>query len=257
MRRGLLLVLAFAPTEAQSLQEAVLAQGEKIFSQTCAMGYCHGAKGVAGGAPRLAARGFDQAFINATVSRGVPGTAMTAFASTLSRPELAAVVAYVATLNGIANPVVNAVNYNGPGGAASAGPALSEAGARGRDLFSDSVRSFARCSTCHEVNGLGIPVAEPLDRVPSDVAALRALATPQVRTATVDGESMPALVVSQGKLRTIFYDLTLAPPVLRTLDPAAVKIAGGSRWRHASAIGAYDDGELESILTFLREVVKP
>jgi mono/diheme cytochrome c family protein len=257
MRRGLLLLVPFALAEAQSLQEAVLAQGEKIFNQTCAVGYCHGAKGVAGGAPRLAARGFDQAFINATVSRGVPGTAMAAFANTLSRPELAAVVTYVATLNGIANPVLNAVNYSGPGGAASSGPTLSEGAARGRDLFSDSVRSFARCSTCHEVNGLGIPVVEPLDRVPSDVAALRALATSHVRTATVDGESMPALVVSQGKLRTIFYDLTSAPPVLRTLDPAAVKIAEGSGWRHSSAIGAYDDGELKSILTFLREVIKP
>jgi mono/diheme cytochrome c family protein len=254
MRGGLLLLFPFALAEAQSLQEAVLAQGEKIFNQTCSAGYCHGAKGVAGGAPRLAARGFDQAFINATVMRGVAGTSMTAFANTLSRPELAAVVAYVATLNGIANPVLNAANYTSPGGAASA---LSEEAARGRDLFSDSVRSFARCSTCHEANGLGIPVAEPLGRVPSDVAALRALATPQVRTAAVDGESMPALMVSQGKVRTIFYDLTSAPPVLRTLDPDAVKMAEGSGWRHASAIDAYDDGELESILNFLHEVVKP
>src|SRR4029077_18066489 len=81
MRRGLLLLFPFALAEAQSLQEAVLAQGEKIFNQTCAAGYCHGAKGVAGGAPRLAARGFDQAFINATVMRGVAGTSMTAFAN--------------------------------------------------------------------------------------------------------------------------------------------------------------------------------
>jgi hypothetical protein len=37
--------------------------------------------------------------------------------------------------------VLNAANYSGPGGAASSGPGLSEEAARGRDLFSDSVRS--------------------------------------------------------------------------------------------------------------------
>src|SRR5262249_40852005 len=41
---------------AQDLQ-SVLKQGEEVFSKTCATGYCHGAKGVSGGAPRLAARG--------------------------------------------------------------------------------------------------------------------------------------------------------------------------------------------------------
>ena len=66
---------------------------------------------------------------------------------------------------------------------------------------------------------------------------------------------MPALVVSQGKLRTVFYDLTSTPPVLRTADPATVKIAEGSAWRHASVIASYDDAELASILAFLRAVV--
>jgi hypothetical protein len=47
------------------------------------------------------------------------------------------------------------------------------------------------------------------------------------------------------------------PPVLRTVDPAALKVADGSAWRHASVIGAYNDAELASTLAFLREVVKP
>src|SRR5579863_8013525 len=79
------------------------AQGERVFNQTCATGYCHGVRGVAAGAPRLAARGFDRAFINTTVARGVSGTAMRAFAATLDRGDLNAVVAYVASLNGIAD----------------------------------------------------------------------------------------------------------------------------------------------------------
>ncbi len=88
-------------TPAQGIED-VTARGEKVFQETCSTGYCHGAKGTAGGAPRLVGRGFDQGFITATVTRGVPGTAMRAFATSLDRRDLTAVIAYVASLNGIA-----------------------------------------------------------------------------------------------------------------------------------------------------------
>ena len=129
--------------------EDVTARGEKVFQETCSTGYCHGAKGTASGAPRLVGRGFDQAFITATVSRGVPGTAMRAFGTSLDRRDLTAVIAYVASLNGIAGPGANPSRER---------PAatLSPEAARGRDLFFDATRSFARCSTCHEVGGMGI-----------------------------------------------------------------------------------------------------
>ena len=68
---------------------------------------------------------------------------------------------------------------------------------------------------------------------------------------------MPALIVSQGKTRALFYDLTSVPPLLRTVDPGALKVSQGSAWRHASVIGAYNDAELASILAYLREVIKP
>jgi mono/diheme cytochrome c family protein len=196
----------------------------------------------------LAARGFDRAFINNTVTRGVPNTAMPAFGTTLSRPDLNAVVAYVASLNGVIGP--ETIN---------AGPAakLSGDAARGRDLFSDSVRSFGRCSTCHEIGGIGIPVATPLMRVPADVAAFKTLSTTQVSTATLTGETMPALVVGKKANAVVFYDLTTPPPVLRTESPAAVQTRDGSTWRHASVIGSYNDAELAAILTYLRAVVKP
>jgi len=239
---------------AQNVQQ-VVAQGEKIFNQSCATGYCHGQKGAAGGAPRLAARDFDQAYINNTVTRGVAGTAMPGFASALERSDLVAVVAYVATLNGIANPNVTVRG-------AAAAPAteereLSKEAAQGRVLFYDAVRGFGRCSTCHEVRGMGIPVASPIAKVPGNVQALRGLATPQVRMVTLDGEAMPALVVSAGKQRTVFYDLTSVPPVQRTADSAAVTIAEGSAWRHGSVLGSYNDGELGAVLAYLRAVVNP
>jgi mono/diheme cytochrome c family protein len=249
MKRVLLMLALPALSLAQS-------QGERLFAQSCATGYCHGARGTPAGAPRLAGRGFEQAYITNTVMRGLPGTAMPGFGTTLSRPDLVAVVGYVANLNGIANPSIN-LGPGGPGAAGPSEPALSAEAARGRALFFDALRGFARCSTCHEVNGVGIPVTTPISQIPADAGALRAIAAPDVRTANVAGESMPALIVSQAKTRALFYDLTSLPPVLRTVHPDALMVTNGSPWRHESVIGSYNDVQLTSILAFLRESVKP
>jgi cytochrome c5 len=248
MTRGLLFLAVVAFGAAQSLPD-VLKQGETVFNKSCATGYCHGARGTNGGAPRIAARGFDQPFINNTVRGGVPGTAMPAFGTTLSRADLNAVVGYVASLNG-----VTTLANSGPSGIPIA--KLTGDAAGGRDLFSDSVRSFGRCSTCHEIGDFGIPVATSIAKVPADVAALKALATPQVSTVTLGGESMPALVVSKKANAVMFYDLTTAPPVLRTESPASVQTREGSAWRHASVIGSYSDAELSAVLSYLRTIVK-
>ena len=230
---------------AQNLQD-VLKRGEAVFNQSCT-GYCHATKGAGGGgAPRLAARGFDQSFINNIVTRGIPGTAMSAFGMTLSRADLTAVVAYVATLNGITNPTITSPVVPDR--------TLPAEAVRGRDLFYDATRGFGRCSTCHEVSGLGIPVAASIATIPDNVQALRTLATPLVSTAVMNGESMPALVISKGTRSVIFYDLTTPPPVLVTAEPSSVKLSDGSSWRHASVIDSYKDAELESILDFLRSV---
>jgi mono/diheme cytochrome c family protein len=239
----LLLILITVSAYAQT---QVISQGEKIFNQTCATGYCHAVKGTTGGgAPRLAARGFDEAYITNTTARGINGTNMPAFATVLSRADLVAVTAYVATLNGIANPNVNL------GPAIPQRPALPPEVEKGRALFFDSVKGFGRCATCHEMNGVGIPVASPISKVPENAAALRSLATPSIKTATVEGDSMPALVVSQAKARTIFYDLTTAPPVQRTVDSGAAKITDGNSWKHADFLKSYTDAELDSVLKFL------
>jgi mono/diheme cytochrome c family protein len=243
---------AFSGLAWSQTVQAVVAQGEKVFNQTCATGYCHALKGGSGGgAPRLAARGFEETYITSTTTRGLPGTPMPAFGTTLTRNDLVAVVAYVATLNGITTPSIG--GRGGAAGRVSLPPDVE----RGRALFYDAVRSFGRCATCHEVSGTGIAVAAPISKVPADVPALRALETPGVSTATVNGEAMPVLVVSQAKTHTMFYDLTVPPPVLRTVDPGEAKIAKGSAWRHASVLASYNDAELASVLTFLRAAAKP
>ena len=254
MKKIWLLLLIPALGAAQNAPD-VLKQGEEVFNKSCSTGYCHGAAGAGGGAPRIAARGFDQAFIGNTVARGIPNTAMPPFANTLSPVELIAVVAYVARLNGAAGPVIQTGGAGG--GLPAPAPVLSAAATRGRDLFSDAVRGFGRCSTCHEVNAVGIPVAAPIAKVPADASALKALLTPRVATATASGESMPILLLSNKSQAVLFYDLTTPPPVLRTEPPAAVQIREGSAWRHSSTIGSYNDSELASILEYLRAVVRP
>ena len=228
----------------------IVTRGADVFSKSCATGYCHGPKGGSGStAPRLAARGFSEEYISQTVRRGIPSTAMPAFADVLPREQLAAVIAYVDSLNGIA-----------PRSAAPEAESekkLPPEAARGRELFFDSLRGFGRCSTCHQVDDFGVPVASPIAKIPADAAALRQLATPHVETATVAGESFSALVVSQGKNQTKLYDLTSPPPVLRTLAPASVMLKETSNWQHASALSAYSDADLQAILTFLRAVVTP
>ena len=253
MIRALPLLLAGAALAWPQNLTDVVKQGEQVFAKSCATGYCHGVKGGPGGAPRLVGRHFDQTYISNVVERGVPDTGMPSFATRLSRPDLMAVIAYVATLNGIANPNIGGA---GPAATVSSGPALSGEASRGARLFTEAVRGFGRCSTCHEVGNIGISVAAPIAKIPASPAALKALATPNVKTATIDGESMPVLLLSDGKQSTVFYDLTSAPPVQRDAEPGSVKLRDGSNWRHSSVIGAYEDPELAAILAYLNVVIK-
>ena len=241
--RGTALLILFAAGHAIAQHP-----GEELFARSCGSAYCHGARGAGGGAPRLVARGLDRGFIADTVTRGVSGTSMAAFGGSLPRQELEAITDYVAGLNGFAS--------NSAKPAAAALP-LSEEAATGRDLFSDALRGFGRCSTCHEVNGIGIAVAPPMGKIPPDVRTLRKLETPAVRTATLGKRTMPGLPVSNGSRAAFFYDLTIPPPVLRTSEPGSVAWADGTSWRHSSVITSYTDAELGSILSYLRSAVGP
>jgi len=245
----LIVIVAFCPLMAPAQDAA--ARGADIYNKTCATGYCHGPKGAQGGAPRLAARGFDEPYISQVVLNGIPGSAMPAFGPTLPFPDLQAVIAYVATLNGLTPTAVQPP----PRGPASRN--LPPEAMHGRSLFFAATLGFSRCSTCHQVDSLGMPVAEPIASVPGSVAGLRDLATPHVSNATVAGESFPAIVVSQGGSQTKVYDLTAPPPVLRSFPATGISLKEGSAWRHSSALGSYSDQDLEAILLYLRAVVHP
>lgn len=248
MLAGITFAAATQPTD--NSRDAVLERGERVYGSTCATGYCHTrGGGSGGGAARLAARGFDLAHIQSAVTNGMPQTRMPAFGTMLPAEDLNAVIAYVAALNDIDAT-------SGVAATAPARPVLSATAATGRSLFHAAERGFGRCATCHQIAGSGVPVADPIGVIPTNAAALRKLQTPDVGTATLAGERMPALVISPGATRTMFYDLTVPPPVLRTAPADAFKVVEGSGWRHAKVIEGYSDQELESVLIFLREVTR-
>jgi len=247
MRAFAIATLLFVPIaiRAQALTpEQTLKHGADMFAQTCTQSYCHGSYGAAGGAPRLANRGFTGDYIEKVVTYGIPGTPMAAWGQVLPLAEVRAIIAYVGSLNGI----VPSANSGPP-------PVLSGEAARGRDLFFDPMH-LQRCSNCHRVNEKGLPVTPAISNVPGNTAALRSMATPRVSTATIDGQTMPALLASRIPKEIKLYDLTSFPPVLRTVPPSGVKLTDGSSWNHATVLGDYSDAELESILEYLRAVKK-
>jgi len=227
-----------------------MARGLDLYNKTCATGYCHGVNGTPSGAPRLAARGFDDAYVSQTVRLGIPGTGMPAFGATLDRVDLLAVVAYVDSLNGVTPPP-------NPFAARPEARRFPPEAQRGRQLFADQVRGFERCSVCHQADGIGMPVTLPFTSVPESVAALRRITTPQIETATAEGDSFPVLALNKGTAQTKLYDLKTLPPVLRAFPKGVVTFQSGSTWRHESMLASYNDQELEAILAFLRAVVKP
>ena len=246
------ILLSLSPGSVNTLQQTV-ERGEQVFTLTCATGYCHAINGGAGGGgARLAARGFSQEFIRKVVDSGRPGTAMLGFRDRLPAEDLQAVVAYVATLNGIETPLMDQGEVDD---SASVPEKLSTRAVSGRVLFHDSLRAFARCSTCHQVQGSGVPVAESMAAIPANASALRGLQTPAIATFTLANDAMPALAVSRGENKVLFYDLTVSPPVLRSVNTGAVTMQVGSGWRHSAVVDSYSDKELELILHYLHEIV--
>lgn len=245
--------------DAANLDDPLLNRGEEIYRMTCATSYCHGVSGLAAGAPRLAAREFDALYIASVTANGVPNTPMAAFGNALSPEDLTAVLTYVASLNGIFNPQFTSNDPLASLGIEVADPRripLAGAEQEGRELFFDAYdKGINRCSTCHEVEGIGIPVAAPILNVPGTVRALRNLETPAVQTVHLGDEEIPAVILAQGVSGTLFFDLTVVPPVQRTIAPElSLSISEGSTWEHADWIGAYTTDELEKVLSFLRAI---
>jgi mono/diheme cytochrome c family protein len=249
----LTLLLAQAATDP-----AGVARGDRIFAQSCSVGYCHGAAGAAGRGPRLRGRSFAKDYLYSVVRDGIPSSAMPAWKNRLTDDDIRAVVEYVASL-ATSPDVAPPANPMPPGVGPASQPVFNgpPEAARGRALFSDPVRES--CSTCHAVGGRGINIGPDLTALPAQAPVklmdrIHSTESRHVLTASLQsGEQFPALLVSQTGDEVRLYDLTSTPPVLRTFARSqVVSLAQNPAWRHDDFSKNYSAAELEEIVAYLR-----
>jgi putative heme-binding domain-containing protein len=215
---------------------AVITRGAALFASSCAVGYCHGAEGRAGGGPRLAGRKLDQDYLFKTISMGINQSPMPAFKSELSSDQIWSVVAYISSLSepaaghvaragretalppAAANPPVERTRSN------TADPNGGDVEAGG-SLFFD-LSNPRHCALCHQFQGRGINIAPDLTsltaKLPKDI--LRDILEPDVSLAiepvtvvTKSGERITGIKKQEERDRIRIYDTGSLPPVLRTI----------------------------------------
>ncbi len=225
--------------------------GAKVFKLSCAQGYCHGSGGTQGRAPKLIGRTYDATAVRKIVENGVSGTGMPAFQERLSGEQMTAVVFYVVQISGGDTSKMD-VSAGGRDGAKR----LPDDAAKGKSAFFNAYKGVNRCSTCHAVEDIGLAVGPNLSTGgPYDAPGIRAGKDATVRmAAAAGGDTFPALLAAQKGETLQVYDLTVAPPVLRTFAKGEVKLSGGAAWKHAQATKAYTDEELQAVAAYLKWV---
>ena len=248
------MTLAMLLLLAQSAAAQQAAAGERIFLSTCAVGYCHGVGGAANRGPRLRGRNFEAGYVERTVRRGIPNSAMPAFEAKLSERDLIDVVRYVES---IAAPAGSSPAAPVPAGAASSPPpAMPPDAAAGRALFQDATREN-RCAVCHQAGAgeakAGPDLAAGLRDPQALAAAVRASHASQVRRVVLrSGESFSGRVAADLPQMVRVFDMSVLPPVLRTLRREdIVSIEADPGWSHAQMAAGYSDDELAQIARYL------
>lgn len=236
----------------------LVSRGEVVFARSCATGYCHGSAGTAGRGPRLRGTGLGRDRILEATRDGIPRSAMPGWEGKLSDADLSAVVEYVWSLaEDTREPPPDESMPPGTGPAVFMGFDGPEEASHGRDLFFDATRE-ARCGTCHEAGGRGIPIGPDLLALGDGLRATLVGKTRSRRSRHVlrarltDGQSFAALQVAQEDEQVKLYDLTTIPPVLRTLRSGEIgSLAQDRSWEHRTVAAEYSDGELGAIVHYL------
>jgi len=116
--------------------------GGQIFKIRCSIGYCHGAEGKPGRAPKLRERDFTGTYLHKVITDGIPNSSMPAFKELLNPAEISTVVNYVLSLSGKA-PVQET---------APSEPATLRFD-KGKALFFDAANGV-----CHAIDGAGTAI---------------------------------------------------------------------------------------------------
>jgi putative heme-binding domain-containing protein len=255
-----LLAAAFfltAPTAQAAPSAAELAQGGNLFAITCSSSFCHGDAGVGAKGPALRNRNFPPDFVRNTVLNGRSGTPMPSFKDSLNQAELEMIVAYVMSLS----PNNHAADTGGatPAPAAPAAPLSAKAQA-GQAIFFDLSRPEA-CAACHSYREQGGPVGPDLTgiakRTPRDI--YQAMVKPtvpnadytMVSVATADGQTATGILKAKTDAAVQIYDLSSAPPVLRSFYGAKVGPAPATPPYTHDLTGLSKDN-LAALITYLK-----
>lgn len=249
----LLIVLSFQ----ESSDPATVSRGAVVFARSCSVGYCHGAGGEAGKGPRLRGRNLDRDYVEDVTRFGIPNSTMPGWEARLTEADLRAVVAYVMQLStateAVSGPLMAMPAGVGPAELADFG--MPQHVQPGHGLFFDATRG-TRCATCHSAGERGIAVASDLGQLANPreaIARLRTLEPKKVVTAKLkSGEIFPALLSQEDGRFVRLYDLTIPPPVLRTLERSEViSLDRNTNWRHDSVIHHYSNEELQALVPYL------
>ena len=104
------------------------------------------------------------------------------------------------------------------------------------------------------MGGRGISIGPDLKSQPDLVTLVHSKHSRHVLIARLtNSEEFPALLAEQNGRQTRLYDVTQAPPVLRTFAREdIVSLRENLSWRHSDFVKDYSQAELEDIGVYLR-----
>ncbi len=264
MRTKLLIATLAAVTAAKAIAAPAAApemmQGGNLFIITCSSSFCHGEGGVGAQGPSLRNRNFTPDFVRNTVTNGRSGTPMPAFKDSLNQAELNMIVDFVMSLS----PNNHNTDMTAVTPAAPTPPPvpLSAQALAGSALFFDAAKP-AGCALCHSYKQQGGTLGPDLTgiakRTPHDIyqsIVKPAVLNPDYPAVTVTDHGKTASGIAKQKTDKIvqLYDLSSAPPVLRSFYPAdGVKIeTSAASAPYVHDLSGYSKDELAALIAFLK-----
>jgi cytochrome c2 len=129
---------------------------------------------------------------------------------------------------------------------------------RGRELFTNAKKGVA-CKTCHQLGGIGTAIGPNLTNMASNgsvhsiVMTMHMTMTEHVVLVKTKTNSFPGILKQQYSDRFEYYDLSVIPPVLRTLyGNQIISAERDEKWRHPPAMANYTAQELADVIAFLK-----
>jgi putative heme-binding domain-containing protein len=220
-------ILTAQTPKAKLDDPAVIARGQKIFSGTCGIYFCHGSGGLGGRAPHLAGRKWDTDAVFKIVKEGSANRLMPSFKDQMNDDQIWSAIAYVLTLGSGAAASQPTASTPSEEPSVPAKPTDPNAGdpEAGRSIFFDASNA-QHCSICHQHGGRGTSVGPDLTAVAKRPAAeiLQDILDPDARlgaqpvtVVTKSGERVMGMARQETRELIRIYDLRALPPVLRTI----------------------------------------